>query len=206
MSWVSLKLWADVEEKRIHECLINALHAFISARVASPSDDERVLSGKLRPFLYAERKRLRLAATIQPEASSFADIRAPFPSAYPDVRFLFNTPENDQYEYDVEAKIVRTHRPRKSHDYCRYYVTGGILRFQHGTYARSIPPMGAMIGYAEKGKFSVLLTAVNSEAVRHSLEELASLGTPVHPDVHHFEQTLGRAEGTLRLTHFWADL
>ncbi len=58
---------------------------------------------------------------------------------HPDFRFSNNTPEYDQYDYDIECKLVRVKRKGKSHDYCKYYVTNGIQRFQQRIYVQSEP-------------------------------------------------------------------
>ena len=51
MEWASLRLWIDGEEKRIHNCLIQALRQLIASRSVSPEDVELTVSGKLRPHL-----------------------------------------------------------------------------------------------------------------------------------------------------------
>jgi len=51
MSWESLRLWADDEEKRIHECIIRSLRQLISNNIVKPIDNELMISGQLRPLI-----------------------------------------------------------------------------------------------------------------------------------------------------------
>jgi hypothetical protein len=87
---------------------------------------------------------------LHPETASFSEENAPKPFGYPDIRFSRNTPDFDQYDYDVECKLVRIKRQGKNHDYCKYYVTDGVSRFQDGIYAQSIPPMGTILAMYKK--------------------------------------------------------
>lgn len=205
MSWESLNLWADVEEPRIQQCIVAALRRLIDSGDVTPEDDELTISGKLRRFLYRERKRMRLAWTISPEASSFTDCTAPKPIGHPDLRFSLSDPDHNQYDYDVECKLVRGPRRRRSHDYCKHYVTDGIQRFQRGTYAQSIPPMGTMVGYCQDGDLLSHLSTINAEATALSLAPIGMVGALVYVDIIHLVQVLRRGFDDIRLTHLWAD-
>jgi len=66
MDWVSLKLWAEGEEKNIHKCIIEALVRLIDSRVVDLEDEEIILSGKLRPLLYKVKKEQKLIWILQP--------------------------------------------------------------------------------------------------------------------------------------------
>lgn len=206
MDWASLQLWADDEEKRIHVCLIEALQQLVASQSVTPNDDELKVSGRLRPHLYRVKKRLKLAWTLHPEAASFADKDSPKPIGHPDVRFSCNTPDFEQYDYDIECKLVRVKRQDKNHDYCKYYVTDGVKRFQDNIYAQSVPSMGAMIGYLQEGEFLVLLEAVNSACRDNDLEEIQLQNTFSEKDVTNLIQKLERSTGSFSLPHFWADV
>lgn len=207
MNWKSLKLWADVEEPRIQQCIIAALRRLIDSGHVTPDDDELTISGKLRRFLYKERKHMRLAWIICPEASSFADSSAPRPIGHPDIRFSYSTPDHDQYDYDVECKLVRGRRNGRSHDYCKHYVTDGVQRYQRGTYAQSNPPMGTMVGYHQEGDLQAHLTAINREiGMQQSMSQIEADGETDHLDISRLTQSLRRGIEDIRLTHLWADV
>jgi hypothetical protein len=129
MTWASLKLWTEDEEKRIHNCIEEALRLLISSQCIGSCDNELVVSGKLRPLLYRFKKELKLAWTLHPEASSFLEEDAPKPIGHPDFRFSHDTPNGEQYDYDIECKLVRIKREGKSWDYCEPYVIDGVHRF-----------------------------------------------------------------------------
>jgi len=206
MDWALLKLWTEDEEKRIHTCLVEALQQLIASQSVKPEDGELKISGKLRPYLYRTKKKLKLAWTLHCETSSFENVDSEKPYGHPDIRFSSNTPDNDQYDYDVECKLVRVKRQGKDHDYCRYYVTNGVKRFQDGIYAQLLPPMGAMIGYVQEGEFILLLGLVNDEIERNRFNATIMSGPFSEQDVTVLTQQLQRSTSTYTLTHLWADL
>ena len=206
MAWASLKLWAEDEEKRIHKCIVEALHRLIHNQGVSCRNDELFISGKLRPFLYSVRKEMKLSWTIQPEASSFRkrDDRQAF--GHPDIRFSGSTPEYEQYDYDIECKLVRIKRQGKNWDYCEHYVTDGVQRFQKRKYAQSFPPMGAMIGYVQEGDILILLDLVNDSVEKQGIDKIR-LKSPINNgDVSLLAQHLRRDNDDFVLSHMWADL
>lgn len=206
MNWASLQLWSEDEEKRIHDCLVEALRQLIATQSITSTAGELKISGKLRPHLYRTKKKQKLAWTLQFETSSFEHEYSPKPYGHPDIRFSYNTPDHDQYDYDVECKLVRVKREGKAWDYCQHYVVDGVKRFLTGKYAQSIPPRGAMIGYVQAGENSLLLDWVNRIHQNNQLEELM-LHTPfAEGDVTRFLQKLDRASDICFLTHLWADL
>jgi hypothetical protein len=206
MAWVSLKLWAEDEEKRIHNCIVEALRRLIDSQCVSSSDGELLISGKLRPFLYRVRKEMKLSWGLQSEAASFREIDDPKPIGHPDFRFSGNTPEYEIYDYDIECKLVRVVRKGKSWDYCEHYVTDGVRRFQERKYAQSSPPMGAMIGYVQEGDILVLLELVNDNVEKQGLKKIR-LNDPINSrDVSLLAQHLRRDNDDFVLSHMWADL
>jgi len=205
MGWASLQLWTEDEEKRIHTCLIEALRQLIVSQSVAPANDELKVSGKLRPHLYRAKKKLKLVWTLQAEAASFADADSPKPFGHPDIRFSRNTSDFEQYDYDVECKLVRVKRQGKNHDYCKYYVTDGIQRFQDGIYAQSLP-MGAMIGYVQEGEFFSLLELVNGDCRNNQFEELQLQNVFAEKEITCLTQQLQRPVTPCFLTHLWADL
>ncbi len=205
MSWESLNLWAD-EERKIHECLIEALKRLIDLRVISGDHKEKFISGKLRPLLRQVKKSKKLTWTLNPEASSFAQEDDAEPSGHPDIRFSQVDSNYDDYHYDVECKLVRLKRGDKDTDYCYNYVKHGVLRYQTGVYAQSWPPMGAMLGYVQEGELTVLLNLVNDKARNQSLKEIKPNGTLISNSVTHLTQPLQRTKDSFTLTHLWADL
>ncbi len=200
MTWQSTGLWAD-EEKRIHWCITEALNRLIASRSVSSDDDELVVSGRLRPTLYRVRKEQRLDWTLHSEASSFKSPDAPKPIGHPDFRFSRIDTEYDQYNYDIECKLVRIKR-----SYCKYYVTDGVQRYREGKYAQSFPIMGAMIGYVQEGDWLLLLNAVNQIAVGQGLKAIELQGEIKNGSVTHLIQQLHRDQvGDFVLAHLWAD-
>lgn len=206
MEWASLQLWADDEEKRIHNCLKEALQQLIASQLAKPDDGELTISGKLRPFLYRAKKNLNVLWTIHCEASSFAYEDSEKPYGHPDIRFSYNTPNLDQYDYDIECKLVRTIRTGKRWDYCQHYVLDGVKRFQERKYAQSSPSMGAMIGYFQEGEFDLILGMVNYANRESELELLQLQNEFIEEGITHLTQNVQRATDNCFLTHFWADL
>ncbi len=206
MTWAALKLWAKDEELRLQNCIVTALRKLIESGCVDINDDELVISGKLRPHLYKTKKEMRLVWQIMPETSVFAGEDTPKPIGHPDFCFAANTPVYEQYEYHVECKLVRVKRQGKSHDYCKYYVTSGIQRFQDGIYAQSEPPMGAIIGYVQEGDILLLLQAINDEVETQRLREIILNNSVQEKDVTFLHQLLNRSFVKLKLLHLWADL
>lgn len=206
MTWQALNLWAEDEEKRLHHCIREALFKLIDSKNIKSHNDEPYISGKLRPFLYSVKKEMKLAWPLQPEASTFKRIDDPIPFGHPDIRFAMNTPEYDDYNYDIECKLVRIKREGKSRDYCKLYVTEGIQRFQNRKYAQSFPPMGAMIGYVQEGEIFALLDLVNKENINQGLNELKFGSLFRLCNVIKWTQHLQRKIDNFVLYHMWADL
>lgn len=206
MEWASLRLWVDDEEKRIHDCLTQALRQLIASGAVKQEDDELSVSGKLRGHLYRAKKELKLAWTLHCEASSFPAEDSPKPFGHPDIRFSLNTPYHDQYDYDVECKLVRTKRLGKSWDYCQHYITDGVWRFHDGKYAQSQPVAGAMIGYVQEGDMADLLDRINQTNDKNGLAGIYLNDSYRPQDITKLIQILKHTSGKLLLTHLWADV
>lgn len=206
MTWPSLNLWAEEEEKRLHTCLREALHKLIDSKRIKPHHDEPSISGKLRPFLYSVKKKMKLAWTLQPESSTFNKVDDSKPIGHPDIRFAGNTPDYDDYNYDIECKLVRVKRSKKGTDYCKLYVTEGIQRFQDRKYAQSFPPMGAMIGYVQEGNIFVLLDLINIKIINQGFNELKFDSLFKLCKIISWNQHLKRERDNFVLHHMWADL
>ena len=205
MDWASLQLWTEDEEKRIHTCIADALRQLIVSQKVDPENGELHISGKLRPYLSRAKKKFKLAWTLQYEASSFENEDAEKPYGHPDIRFSCNSLDDDQYDYDVECKLVRIKRDGKSWDYCHHYIADGVKRFQTGKYAQSLPPMGAMIGYVQEGDFVSLLRLVNDANRNAGFEDIQLQNTFLEKDVTYLTQQLRRHADSFVVTHFWAD-
>ncbi|MDQ3006114.1 MAG: hypothetical protein M3R47_12135 [Chloroflexota bacterium] len=206
MGWEHLRLWANVEEQRIRQCILEALYRLIESRQVSPQDNELSISGKLRPFLEKRKKELRLAWTFHSEASCFAKPDAPKPIGHPDFRFSQNTPDDNQYDYDIECKLVRIKRQGKTRDYCEQYVTDGIHRFQSRKYAQSSPHMGTMIGYLQEGDTLQLLELVNATVNNQGWNQLDLVQVVNNQRVTHLNQHILREDEGFILIHLWADV
>ncbi len=209
MSFKELKLWAESEEAKIHCCLEESLQQLINEKQISLNYGELVISTKLRKILYQVIKRIRFVWTLQPEASTFPSENAIKPDGYLDFRFLGYTPEHDPYNYDIECKLVRVKRTGKTHDYCEYYVTGGINKFQDGMYAQSRPPMpsmGTMIGYVQEGEISILFDTINDIAKQNALTPLVLKDSIKPKGVTYLFQDIQRSSDNFILSHLWADL
>jgi hypothetical protein len=100
MTWASLNLWAD-EERRIHQCLTEALQQLIAKRVVFLAHEEKPITGLLRPILKRVCKNKKLDWTLHPEAASFAQEDDPEPIAYPDIRFS----RLDTVEFHISPSI-----------------------------------------------------------------------------------------------------
>ena len=206
MTWSSLNLWAKDEEPKIHSLIVEALTLLANSKAVNSEDEELTVSGKLRPILYKVKKERDLVWTLQPEASSFEGITDPKPWGHPDFRLSGITPEFDQYDYDIECKLVRVQRKGKNLDYCQHYVTDGIKRYQVGKYAQSSPPMGTMIGYMQEGDIQTLLGVVDGIALRECSTNIHVKGPIVLGGVTQMSQKLVRAVDSFILYHMWVDL
>ena len=179
----------------------------IRSKSISQGDKETVVSGKLREILYAVKKEMKIVWSFHAEASCFADEDGPDPCSHPDFRFTGHTPDSDQYEYDIECKLVRVKRSGKSHNYCKYYVNNGIQRFQDGnTYAQSAPPMGIMIGYVQEGDIFYLLQIINTEAIKKGFNQIESHQEIKSDSVSKLYQDINRTSAHFTLHHLWVDL
>lgn len=204
MAWASLNLWAD-EERRIHQCLTESLQKLIATRAVLSVHEEKPITGLLRPILKRVCKNKKLDWTLHPEAASFAQEDDPEPVAYPDIRFSRLDPDYNQYDYDVECKLVRIKRPDTRTDYCYNYVNKGVLRYRKGKYAQSFPPMGTMLGYIQEGELLTLLDTINAKAKHQMLNEIKLTGEFTSGGVSYLTQYLHRDTDDLVLSHLWAD-
>jgi hypothetical protein len=205
MGLTSLGLWAD-EERRVQICLVEALEELISQGTVKADDGELVVSGKLRPFLIVQSRKLD-GWTFHSEASVFAAETDEKPSGRPDFQLSRRDTDGNQIDYDIECKLVRIKRPNKDWNYCEHYVKDGIVdRFATGKYNSSLPS-GSMIGYIQEGEPSPLLAAVNHNAKKANIPCLrATYGWRIK-GVTHLNQFLSRkALKDFRLLHLWADL
>lgn len=211
MSWASLNLWAD-EEQKIYQCLAEALQKLMMAQIVLPSDEEKQITAKLRPILKRICIENRLDWTIHFEASSFENETEIEPTAHPDIRFSRRDPEYNQYDYDVECKLVRIERANQKTDYCYHYITKGIVRYQTTKYAQSSPPMGTMLGYVTVGDILLLLRTINrklryQQRRKHKgMNQIQLKGTVQKGDITHLTQHLQRETDQMQLLHLWADL
>jgi len=206
MDLAGLGLWED-EEKRIHNCLVDALDELIANAVVEKEDDELIVSGKLRPLLIRHRKEKLPGWTLHPEASVFSGLTDPKPVGHPDFEFSRTDKDGEQWDYHVECKLIRVKRPDKNHDYCDYYVSNGIVdRFLAGKYNPTLPS-GTMIGYVQEGVLSELLSAVNKQVKGAGVSTLRVAGSWKAKGTTRITQILSRASPKdFRLTHLWADL
>lgn len=210
MNWEELKLWAD-EEQKIQSCLKEALQQLIETNLICTTDEEKFITGKLRPFISRLKKEKKLVGTLQPEASVFAKEDDPDPFGHPDLRFSWIDRTGEDYHYDVECKLVRVERPDTETDYCYNYVKKGILRYQAGKYAQSFPPMGTMLGYVQEGDLEFLLVTINQKIMYQQQKHYPRLKHIIlndqfqHKGVSSLSQPIQRATDKFVLLHLWAD-
>ena len=140
------------------------------------------------------------------EASCFLNEDDPKPIGHPDFRFSGNALNEEQYDYDIECKLVRIKRLGKDWDYCEHYVKDGVQRFQDGKYAQLVPAMGTMIGYLQEGDEALLVQFVNVAAKNSNLGPINFTDKFAYKDVSLLSQFLQRPDGSLNLHHLWADL
>lgn len=210
MNWETLKLWAD-EEQKIQSCLKEALQCLIEANVICANDEEKSITGKLRPHIRRLKKVKNLIGTLQPEASVFAHEEDPDPFGHPDLRFTWVDHTGEDFNYDVECKLVRVERQDTETDYCYNYFKHGILRYQTGKYAQSLPPMGTMLGYVQEGDIKSLLVTINQRIMYQQqthytdLKPLSLTSSFQNKGVSSLSQPIHRAIDKFVLLHLWAD-
>ena len=204
MLWKSLNLWAD-EEQRIHHCLSEALQQLISQHSVISTDDEKTITGKIRPILRSISKYKKLGWSLHFEASAFEKDNDADPIGHPDIRLTRLDKDHNQYDYDVECKLVRQKRIARSMDYCSHYVTDGVMRYQSGKYAQSKPPMGTMLGYVQEGNISALLDKINGKAKKQGLSIIQLQGVVISKGVTPLFHKLNRRDSQFILYHLWAD-
>jgi hypothetical protein len=205
MGLADLGLWA-AEDKRIRACLIAALEELIAMAVVKLDDKEKTVSGKLRPLLLKHRKEQKLGWTLHSEVSVFAEETDADPSGHPDFQLSFIDTDGNQWNYDIECKLVRVKRPNKRWDYCEQYVTHGVERFASGKYGLN-PPFGTMIGYVQEGEPPQLLSAINRNAKKANVPHLRVVHDWQAQGITRLIHFLSRrVEKDFRLTHLWADL
>jgi len=208
MTWDTLELWVD-EEKRIHQCLTEALQQLIAKQVVISTHEEKEITGKLRPIVIRVRKIQKLGWSFDSEVSSFKQDDDPEPIGHPDVRFYRVDREFNDYHYDVECKLVRIKRTNADTDYCYNYIKKGVFRYLLGIYAQSPPPMGTMIGYVQEGDFFLLFNTINQKVryqKKKGLNEIKLNEGIRNGDVTHLYQDLQRDTEDFVLHHLWADL
>lgn len=204
MLWKKLNLWAD-EERRIKKCLIEALQQLIGQHTVTPTDEEKLITGKFRPILKSVRKDSKLDWSFQSEASTFTIDTDADPIGHPDIRFTRVDKDHNQYDYDIECKLVRLKRPGKTMDYCSQYINKGVVRYMSGKYAQSEPPMGTMLGYIQEGEISLLLEKINGNVTHKGLSLIKIQGVVKNKGVTTFIQNVKRRHNQFILYHLWAD-
>jgi len=206
MTWADLQLWVSQEERRIYDCVLESLRRLIQSKTVKSSDQEDVVSGKLRKIMYKVKKEMRLSWQMQPQATCFIDEESSKVCGHPDFRFSGSTPEYDQYEYDIECKLVRVRRKGKSHDYCNYYVVGGMQRYRDRIYAQSRPPMGMIIGYVQEGDILELYDNIDDITNKQGYHRIISRQLIQPGDVSRLSQNMQQASDLFLLHHLWVDL
>lgn len=204
MLWKQLKLWAD-EEQHIQKCLQEALYQLIARHIVKATDGEKTITGKFRPILKSVRKEKKLEWTFHPETSAFMNVTDADPVGHPDIRFSRLDKDNNQYDYDIECKLVRLKRQGKAWDYCSQYINEGVVRYINGKYAQSEPPMGTMLGYIQEGEISALLDKINKKVTNKDLSLIKLHGSVINKGVTTLSQKVKRRHYKFILSHLWAD-
>ena len=199
-----LNLWAD-EEERLHKCLRLALQALQKEKIVQASDDELVISGKLRPHIRRVKRRVIPYWTFHSEVSAFDEADDPIPVGHPDFQFSIIDNEKNQIDYDIEAKRVRVKDGTSKMDHCKAYVINGINRYVKGVYGQSVP-FGAMLGYVQNSQLPDLLDEVNRSLIAQSQPVINLLGKWKEKGVSFLGHLLNRnpSDG-FTLSHIWAD-
>jgi len=159
----------------------------------------------LRPILRIVCKRRKLSWSVHFEASSFDNDTDPNPSGHPDIQLARLDKDNNQYNYDIECKLVRVKRYKKTLDYCVHYVKDGVMRYQSGKYAQSKPPMGTMLGYVQEGNFILLLDSVNEQTKKQGISIIQVHRKIIIKAVTKLSQKLKKHNDQFILYHLWAD-
>lgn len=211
ITFAGLGLWVD-EERKIQECLVAALRDLRHHGAVSTDDDEDTISGKLRPFIKERSKKLEYW-TFHPEASIFSQVTDRDASGYPDIQFSRRDTDGNQWDYDVECKLVRIKRRQrntgklKSHNYIQYYIEEGVdSRFVKCLYCANVPS-GTMIGYLQEGDPQYLLIEINKRAKVFGIRNIRKIEKWKVKDVTHLSHSFDRKNNRdFRLHHLWADL
>ncbi|MBI4670524.1 MAG: hypothetical protein HY741_02490 [Chloroflexi bacterium] len=204
MTFGGLGLWKD-EEKKIHDCLAEAVRELQCAGSVSVSADEKTITGKLRPYIEAQRKKLEYW-TLHFEASVFARVSDANPVGHPDIQFSRPFSGGDQWDYDVECKLVRVKRKGKDHDYGEYYVEQGVKdRFISCLYCANVPS-GTMLGYVQEGEPQYLLVEINKRLKSAGIRGIRRNGKWQVKGITRLIHSLDRRKAKdFRLHHLWAD-
>lgn len=199
-SWASLGLWHD-EEKEIHKCLQAALKLLISKKVIASTDEENTVTEHLYKHIQKTSKKYVAGSgwTVHAQATSCG------PLVHPDLRFSRRDKKQNQYDYDVECKLLRAKKLNPSTDYCYEYVVEGIKRYESGYYARNRPVMGTMLGYVQDGVVKDLINTVNDKVNYQGLNKLQMKGRIRKGSITTFDQEISRNTEIFTLFHFWAD-
>lgn len=202
-TFAELHLWAD-EERKIHKCLIKAIGELQRARTVIASDDEKTITGKLRPYIEMQRKSLDYWTTHF-EASVFVNVTDAKESGHPDIQFSRSFGEV-QWDYDVECKLIRIKRKGKKHDYIDYYVEQGVKdRFLSCLYCKDVPS-GAMLGYVQEGEPQYLLVQINKRMKQAGITSIRRRGKWQSKGTTHLSHSLDRRKKKdFQLHHLWAD-
>ena len=83
---------------------VEVLRKLIGQHTVTSTDEEKVITGKLRPILKSTRKHRKLEWSFQSEASSFKKDTDADPIGHPDIRLTRLDKDNNQYDYDIECK------------------------------------------------------------------------------------------------------
>ncbi|MDM8520180.1 hypothetical protein QUF64_09040 [Anaerolineales bacterium HSG6] len=214
MGFEVLGMWAD-EEQKIQSCLVESLRLLIAQKTIKTTDQEKYISGKLRPFLTRVCKRQELNWSLHAETSTFEQEDDAEAEGHPDIQFSRRAPDYNQYDYHVECKLVRLKESKSDTDYCYKYVSNGILRYQTRKYAQTfsplLPPMGTMLGYVQAGDLPELLKTINEKIEYQQKKRFPQLQKITEPNLFHagdvsrLQQGIQRNTANFVLHHLWAD-
>lgn len=205
MKFTALGLWKQ-EEQQIQRCLLAALKDLTDQSLVLCDDREDIISGKLRPLISRRRREFRLNPTFHHEVSVFNEDTALEPSGHPDFQFSYADLNGEQWNYDVECKLVRIKRVGKNMNYCRYYVSDGILKFRSRKYCFH-GFSGTMIGYVQEGDFQQLLSEINRRGKASGIGLVRRLKSWENSGVTQLSHYLNRVRPKdFRLIHLWVDV
>jgi hypothetical protein len=198
-TWSSLGLWED-EEKQIHQCLKSALKRLIKQKIVTPMDTENSITERLyNPHIEETSKKYIPGWTTHAQATSYS------PLIHPDLRFSRRDTKQNQYNYDVECKLLRVKKTTSETDYCYQYVVEGIQRYKSGYYARNLPVMGTMLGYIQNGDIQSHIDVVNDKATYQGITTIQLSNKVVKAGVTFLSHSLSRDTNGFTLFHLWAD-